>query len=129
MRLKERSQDTEGTQSAVRHRVGREPSGLTRFVHLLHERHHLGGRDRHSLDTLDPWDDSSKEFLNSAERCRVVQFEAANDRGYILAVGQENFAGIVLFAVALSLMGGLDALLGLFLPDGPFKARPSETAS
>lgn len=35
-------------------------------------------------------------------------------------VGQgfvHNFAGIVLFAVALALMGGVDALLGLFWPD------------
>jgi exosortase B len=48
------------------------------------------------------------------------------------SVGQgfvHNFAGIVLFAVALSLMGGLDALLGLFLPDGPSKAQSSEKAS
>lgn len=36
------------------------------------------------------------------------------------AVGQgfvHNFAGIVLFAVALALMGGVDALLGMLLPD------------
>lgn len=36
------------------------------------------------------------------------------------AVGQgfvHNFAGIVLFAVALALMGGVDALLGMLMPD------------
>ncbi|TAK93684.1 MAG: exosortase B [Aquabacterium sp.] len=36
------------------------------------------------------------------------------------AVGQgfvHNFAGIVLFAVALALMGGVDALLGMLVPD------------
>jgi exosortase/archaeosortase family protein len=36
------------------------------------------------------------------------------------AVGQgfvHGFAGIVLFAVALALIGGVDALLGLVLPD------------
>jgi EpsI family protein len=38
------------------------------------------------------------------------------------AVGQgfvHNFAGLVLFAVALGLIGVLDALLGLWLPDAP----------
>jgi exosortase B len=48
------------------------------------------------------------------------------------SVGQgfiHNFAGIVLFAVALSLMGGLDAILGLCLPDSPSEARSSEKAS
>lgn len=43
------------------------------------------------------------------------------------AVGQgfiHNFAGIVLFAVALALIGMVDALLGFFMPDRPAEPKP-----
>ncbi|MBI2734739.1 MAG: EpsI family protein, partial [Aquabacterium sp.] len=50
------------------------------------------------------------------------------------AVGQgfvHNFAGVVLFAVALALIGVVDALLGFFLPDGPLEPEiaPSDAST
>jgi exosortase B len=58
-------------------------------------------------------------FLSNVVRVTILvmvtyHFGDAVGQGFI-----HNFAGLVLFAVALALIGGLDALLGLWLPDVP----------